>query len=698
MNKIIKYKLENVDCASCAAKIEKGLLQKDGVKYAAINFSNLTLETDLNDIEEVKSTINKIEPEVEVYPLKVKKVESKFSKKKEIIKFSLIVLVYLSALWLNHNYGNESQPPYTGNNLLINILFISTYLFSGWGVLSKAVKNIFKGNIFDENFLMTIATLGAIAINAIPEAAAVMIFYNLGELFQNIAVNKSRREIKKLIEIRPNYANLIKGNETIKINPEEVKIGNLLLIKPGERIPLDGKIKEGKTYIDTFALTGESMPKFIQEGDDVLSGSINKNAAIKLKADKIFSESTVSKILELVENATSKKAETEKFITTFARYYTPVIVAIAFLIAVLPPLFTGELLSTWIYRALVVLVVSCPCALVISIPLGYFGGIGGSSRKGILVKGSNYLDALTNVKTIVFDKTGTLTKGVFKLTKIASNNGYADKDILYYAASVEKNSNHPIAQSIVEAYEDSLGISKNFQELLGYGVQAEVDGKNIILGNDAFLHKEKIEHDICKVDGSVVYVVINNIYAGYLIISDELKETSKKTIEELHQRNIKTILLTGDNDYTANSVASQLNIDEVYSELLPGDKVNILEKIISQKRKNEKVAFVGDGINDAPVIARSDVGFAMGGLGSDAAVEAADIVIMEDEIHKIPEALDIAMKTRKIVWQNIAFAMGVKLIFILLGIMGIATMWEAVFGDMGVAIIAILNSTRMLKG
>jgi len=561
------------------------------------------------------------------------------------------------------------------------------------------VKNIIRGQFFDEQFLMAIATLGAFAIHQMPEAVAVMLFYVTGELFQDIAVGRSRKSIKALLEIKPEYANLLSNGVTTKVSPETIKVDDVIVVKAGEKIPLDGKVIEGNSFVDTSALTGESVPRKLNVNDIALSGTINQTGVLTIKVSKLFSESSVSKILELVENATSKKAETEKFITTFAKYYTPLVVIGALLLAILPPLlFTGQTFDDWIYRALVVLVISCPCALVISIPLGYFGGIGNASRKGILVKGSNFLDALTQVKTVVFDKTGTLTKGEFKVSEIVISNGFTKEQILEYAAYAETNSNHPVAKSISEAFGqdiDKLRI-KQVEEISGYGIKAVIDNKTVLAGNDKLLHKENIIHPVCNVDGTVVHVAVDTVYAGYIIISDTLKDDAIEAIEKLKAKNIQTVMLTGDNQFAAAAFAKKLNIDKFYYELLPGDKVKHIENLMQESNAG-KVAFVGDGINDAPVIARADIGIAMGALGSDAAIETADVVLMTDSPSKVAQAIDVAKSTRNIVWQNIYFAMGVKLIFIVLGILGVATMWEAVFGDMGVALIAVFNAIRILK-
>jgi len=624
-------------------------------------------------------------------------IKEKAEVRKEIIVISIVVALFAIGLLF---HDSLQKTPYS---IAEYIVFITAYLISGWGVLTKAFRNLLRRKFFDENFLMSFATLGAIAINALPEAVAVMMFYNVGEFMQGISVRRSRRSIRKLLEIRPDYANLKRNGEIITVSPEEVKPGDEIIIKPGEKIPLDGEVIEGSSFVDTFPLTGEPVPKSVKINNTVLAGTINKTGLITVKVTKLFGESSISKILELVENASKKKAKTEKFISKFAFYYSPAAVGVALLVALLPPtFFSSQNYSEWIYRALVILVISCPCALVISIPLGYFGGIGGASRRGILVKGSNYLDALTEVNTVVFDKTGTLTKGVFKVTEIVESNGLSKDKILYYAAVAESHSTHPIAVAIREAYNKEIGTSElvNVEEIAGQGIKANIDNKLITIGNDRMLHSEDIKHgdNHCEVAGTVVHVAVDKNYAGYIKISDEIKEDSIEAVKQLKELGIdNVIMLTGDNKFSAEHIAQKVGITSSHSELLPEDKVKILEGIIGKSSKGKKVAFVGDGINDAPVIMRADVGIAMGGLGSDAAVEAADIVLMEDHPSKVAEAIKIARKTRTIVWQNILFALAVKGFFIALGSVGIATMWEAVFGDMGVALIAIANATRVLR-
>ncbi len=603
-------------------------------------------------------------------------------------------------------------------------IFISAYLLAGWNVLMIAGRNILKGRWFDENFLMTVATLGAIAIHKLPEAVAVMLFYKIGELFQEYAVGNSRRSIKALLETRPDYANLKVDDRILKIAPDQVKVGEIITVTAGEKIPLDGEIIAGASQVDTSALTGESVPHTVRMGESMLAGTINKTGVLDIKVTKLFAESSIAKILDLVENASSKKAETEKFITKFARIYTPIVVFVSLAIALIPPLFISNANSAeWVYRALVILVISCPCGLVISIPLGYFGGIGGAAKRGILIKGSTFLDTLTQVKTVVFDKTGTLTKGVFQVTQIVPHNGFTKAELLSFAAHVEARSNHPIAQSIREAYEGELDLSvvTNYEEIAGHGIRAmvgngthpareafpqeirevfpqEIGNRTVIAGNDRLLHLEDIAHDTCDISGTVAHVAVDRQYAGYITIADQIKEDAGQAIQALKQLGVtQTVMLTGDNQKVAESIAWQLGLTSYIAELLPEGKVAAIEKIIALAGKQDKVIFVGDGINDAPVLARADIGIAMGGLGSDAAIASADVVIMNDSPAKIGEAIQVARKTRRIVLQNIVLAMSIKGVFMILGAFGLATMWEAVFADVGVALAAIANATRVLR-
>ena len=587
------------------------------------------------------------------------------------------------------------------NNEWLQIaLFIISYIIVGGDVVKRAVKNIFKGQVFDENFLMSIATIGAFFIGEYPEGVAVMLFYQVGELFQSYAVGKSRKSIASLMDIRPDYANVKKGDELVKVDPDEVQIGDIIVIKAGEKIPLDGKVIEGSSMIDTSALTGESVLREVEVGSDILSGCININGVITAEVTKEFGESTVSKILDLVENASSKKSNSEQFITKFARYYTPVVVIIAVFLAIIPPLvIDGETFSDWIYRALAFLVVSCPCALVISIPLSFFGGIGGASKKGVLVKGSNYLEALAETEIVVFDKTGTLTKGVFNVQEIHPK-GVSKEELLELTAHAESYSNHPISLSLKRAYSKEIdnGRISDVEEISGHGVIATVDGKKVMAGNIKLMKMMDIPYFKGELIGTIVHVAVNNKYIGYIVIADEVKEDSAQAIKELKAANIKqTVMLTGDNKSIGSKVAKELGLDKVYAELLPADKVEKLEELFSQKSKKGKLAFVGDGINDAPVLARADIGIAMGGLGSDAAIEAADVVIMTDEPSKIATTMKISKKTLKIAHQNIVFAIGIKIIVLILSAFGITTMWAAIFADVGVTIIAVLNAFRALN-
>ena len=631
----------------------------------------------------------------------IRKKEREFSIKKEIIILGLGILIYAGALIFELSFIEKLS------------LFLLSYIIIARDIIWKAIRNVFRGQVFDENFLLTVATAGAFAIKEFPEAVAVMLFFKIGELFQGAALNRSRKSIKSLMEIRPDYANLKIDGKTKKVDPNEVNVGDVITVKPGEKVPLDGNVLDGSSMVDTSALTGESVPRRLCPKDVILSGMINKTGLLNVQVTKKFSESTVSKILDLVENAASKKASTEKFITKFAKYYTPAVVLGAFLLVVVPvilyhiPVFTPmfvhqETLSEWIYRALIFLVIACPCALVISIPLGFFGGIGASSKRGILIKGSNYLEGLNNMHTVVWDKTGTLTKGVFRVTKTVPEDNFSKDEILRFAAQAESQSNHPIAQSIVEAFNGKIDENKieSYEEISGYGIRAMVENHHVLVGNDKLLHRENIEHNTCDVEGTVVHVVIDYKYAGYIIISDEIKEDARIAIQRLKDTGVKRqIIFTGDSQEVAKAVSQKLGLEEYFAELLPQQKVKKIEELMKKKAtKNDLIAFVGDGINDAPVLVRSDIGIAMGALGSDAAIEAADIVLMTDEPSRLDEAVKIAKKTKWIVWQNIIFALGVKGIFLTIGALGMVTMWEAVFADVGVALLAILNSTRVLKG
>ena len=609
--------------------------------------------------------------------------------KKRAIKILIALIIYIIAI-----AGNFT------NIWVKDTLFIISYLIVGISILKKAVRNIFRGKVFDENFLMAVATLGAFGVGEFPEAVAVMLFYQVGELFQSYAVDKSRKSISSLMDIRPDYANVLRDEKEEKIDPDEVKIGEIIVVKPGEKIPLDGVIIEGTTMLDTKALTGESVPVEVKKDDEVLSGSINESGKILVRVSKEYGESTVSKILDLVENASSKKSKSENFITKFAKYYTPTVVIIAVILAIVPPLiFKGTSFTEWVYRALSFLVVSCPCALVISIPLSFFGGIGGASKMGILIKGSNYLEALASTEIAVFDKTGTLTKGVFEVQKVETNN--IDKDeLLEIAAYAENYSNHPIAKSIKNAYKKEIDTNriKNIKEISGHGISVTIDDKNVLIGNEKLMEENKIQYTKSEDIGTILYIAVNNEYKGLIIISDEIKEDSLGLVKNLKNLGVKkTVMLTGDKKTVGEDVGEKLRLDEVYTELLPDEKVEKVEKLMQEKTEKGKLVFVGDGINDSPVLAMSDIGIAMGALGSDAAIEAADVVIMTDEPSKIGDAISLSRKTMKIVKENIVFAIAIKILVLVLTAIGLSTMWEAVFADVGVSIIAIINALRMLK-
>ena len=642
--------------------------------------------------------------------------------KKKGIKIIIALIFFIFAMAINFE-----------NVLINNGIFILSYIIVGFEILRKAVRNIFRGKVFDENFLMAIATIGAFAIGEFPEAVAVMLFYQIGELFQSYAVDKSRKSIASLMDIRPDYANAYRNGNLEKVDPDEVQIGETIVIKPGEKVPLDGRIIEGNTNLDTKALTGEALPREVGKGEDILSGCINLNGTIKVEVTKKFGESTVSKILDLVENASSKKSKSENFITKFARYYTPAVVIIAVVLAIVPPLIIEEAsFQDWLYRALSFLVVSCPCALVISIPLSFFGGIGGASKMGILVKGSNYLEALANTEIAVFDKTGTLTEGVFEVQKVevakndnqnetkgfVQNNTEASislnnemesartytslitqEELLKIASYAENYSNHPISKSVKKAYGKEIDEKQiiNSQELAGRGIEAKIGEQNVLVGNEKLMNEKEIEFTKCNNIGTVLYVAIDGKYAGYILIADKIKDDAKNTIDELKKNNIKqTVMLTGDRKEVGEAVAKEIGIDTVYTELLPDGKVAKVEELLKTKSEKGKLAFVGDGINDAPVLALADIGIAMGGLGADSAIEAADVVIMTDEPSKIIKAIQLSKKTMKIVKENIVFAIAIKILVLILSALGISSMWQAVFADVGVSILAILNALRAL--
>ncbi|MBQ8228924.1 MAG: cadmium-translocating P-type ATPase [Clostridia bacterium] len=697
--------LKGLDCPNCSAKIEKEVGELAGVSSSSINLMKqsltISVEEDVLSLvtKQIETIVHSHEPDVTVTEYiaesSVSTQETKsedYNNKIRIIRLIAGALIFVLGI-ISNEFINVSLPVYL-------IFLVLAYIILGGDVVIKAIKNITKGRIFDENFLMSLSTIGAFVIGEYPEAVVVMLFYQIGEYFQDLAVNRSRKSIANLMNIRPDFATVLRNGEQTIVSPETVSIGEIIVVKPGEKIPLDGIILEGDSMLDTKALTGESVPRTVHKGDEALSGCVNQNGVLTIQVTKAFGESTVSKIIELVENASSRKAPTENFITTFARYYTPVVVIFALILAVAPPLLFNAEWIEWIHRAFVFLVISCPCALVISVPLTFFGGIGAASKHGVLVKGSNYLEALNNVSTVVFDKTGTLTKGVFKVTEILPDNGFTVERILEYGAKAEIYSNHPIAKSIIAAYEkdvDETNIT-DFKEISGYGISVTVDNKKILAGNSKLMNAEQIHYKPCDNAGTKVYIAVDGEYAGCILIADEIKEDSKRAIAKLKRIGIeKTVMLTGDDEMIGKAVSQELGLDEYYAQLLPDQKVLKLEEMDNQKPSKSKLAFVGDGINDAPVLARADVGIAMGGIGSDAAIEAADVVLMTDEPSKLVEAIEVAKATKHIVIQNIVLALTVKVIFMVLGAFGIAGMWEAVFGDVGVALIAVMNAMRTLK-
>ena len=728
----IKLVLSGLNCANCANKIEAKVNKIKGIESASLNFSTTVLTVEIEKEEEKNNIVNEIKLIVKKLEPHVKVIEKLDNKDINVSKISCTS----GCCTDSHNHENNNEGRHSHNhefkersgfvgyvkdnllliigtivyiialayksneNLLSFILFGISYLIIGGEVILTAIKNILRGEIFDENFLMSIATIGAFFIGEYPEAVAVMLFYQIGEVFQGYAVNKSRKSISSLMNIRADYANVLRDGKEIKVSPEEVSIGEVIIVKPGERVPLDGTVLEGISFIDTSALTGESVPREITSGNEILSGSINNNGVLKVKVDKEYGESTVARILELVENASNKKAPTEKFITKFAKVYTPIVVAIAVLVAIITPIIIKDAtFSEWIYKALSILVVSCPCALVVSIPLGFFSGIGAASKKGILVKGGNYLEALKDSEIVVFDKTGTLTKGIFEVTEINSIN-ISKEELLEITAMGESLSNHPIAVSIANAYGKEVNKEeiKDYKEISGQGIEVIIREKQVLLGNSKLMKNNNIAYNDIDSIGTIVHVAINGEYKGNIVISDEIKENVKEALAELKKVGIKkTVMLTGDNKNVADKVARDIGIDDVYSELLPGDKVSKIEEILNKKTSKGKVLFVGDGINDAPVLARADIGVAMGGIGSDAAIEAADVVLMKDKVEEIIEAIRVSRRTNIILWQNIIFSLGVKIIVMLLVVLGITNMWAAVFADVGVTLIAVLNSMRIIR-
>nr|WP_206697909.1 heavy metal translocating P-type ATPase [Bacillus subtilis] len=689
--------MDGLDCSNCAQKIENGVKGIKGIDGCAVNFAASTLTVSADGKEEqwvtnkVEKKVKSIDPHVTVRQKHIKKSADDGYRNRMVnmlIRMAAAVILGATA-YLVHSGTIEL------------FLFLAAYLIIGGDIMIRAVKNIIRGQVFDEHFLMALATIGAFLIQQYPEGVAVMLFYQIGELFQGAAVSRSRKSISALMDIRPDYANLKTKNGIEQVSPEDVQTGDIIVVNPGESIPLDGKVVQGSAMVDTSALTGESVPRKAAVGQDVMSGFINQNGVLHIEVTKSYQESAVSKILDLVQNASSRKARTENFITKFAKYYTPAVVIIAVLLAFVPPLvLSGAALSDWVYRALIFLVISCPCALVVSIPLGFFGGIGAASKAGVLVKGSNYLEALNQVKYAVFDKTGTLTKGSFEVTEIKPAEGFTKDRLLEAAAYAELHSQHPIAESVRKAYGKMLSSDEieSYEEISGHGIFAKVNGNEILAGNKKLMEREQIEDVPDENAGTIVHVAVDQRYAGAIIIADEIKEDAAQAVADLKSLGIKqTAMLTGDSKQTGEAVGKQLGIGEVYAELLPQDKVAQVEALEAKLSPNEKLIFVGDGINDTPVLARADIGIAMGGLGSDAAVEAADIVLMTDQPSKIAEAIRIAKRTRRIVWQNIGFALGVKAIFLILGAFGIATMWEAVFSDVGVTLLAVANAMRVMR-
>ena len=692
-NNNLELVLNGLNCANCARKIEERVGNLEGVKESNLNFTTLTLKVKLHkSYEEEKAFKDINDIVIGLEPHVVVEKKSKANQEDKKVSFKVEPMLIIGAIiYLVAVLGSFSDT-------VSLVLYVASYILIGGEVVLAAIKNIAKGEVFDENFLMTVATIGAFAIKEFPEAVAVMLFYQIGETIQGYAVNKSRTSISSLMDIRADYANLLRNGKEEKVNPEIININDVIIIKPGERVPLDGIVIEGESYVDTSALTGESVPRKVTAGNEILSGGINTNGVIKVQVTKVFGESTVSRILEMVENAASKKADTEKFITKFAKVYTPIVVGLAVVIAVFPPLLLkGAEFSEWLYRALVFLVVSCPCALVVSVPLGFFSGIGGASKKGVLVKGSNYLELLKDVETVVFDKTGTLTEGIFAVTEINTNN-ITEEELIEKAAMAESFSNHPIAVSIVRAYGKEVAKDeiKDYEEIPGHGIKALISGEEVLVGNAKLMKEFNVEFKEVESIGTVVYTAINGEFKGSIVISDKIKENVKEALQSLKRVGIKkTVMLTGDNEKTADKVAEIVGLDQVYSELLPLDKVTKVEELLSSAKG--KVAFVGDGVNDAPVLARADIGIAMGGIGSDAAIEAADVVLMKDDVSALVDAVNISKKTSKVLWQNIIFALGVKVIVMILSTLGFANMWAAVFADVGVTIIAVINSTRCFR-
>ncbi|GAB4258995.1 heavy metal translocating P-type ATPase [Deferrisoma sp.] len=714
-----RYRLEGLTCASCAEKIEQEINRLPGVR-AELHFASSTLVVEADDPaarERALEIVTRIEPEVRPVRLDAGHLEAEPRGVSPILKaVAASGVLFALALLVERLVPRPGAGFRVGDfgSWAVFLPYLLAYAVAGQDVVRRAVRGVLRGDLFDESFLMTVATLGAFAIGEFPEAVAVMLFYKVGQYFEDRAVNRSRRSIAALLKIRADYANLRRDGETLRVSPEEVRVGDRIVVKPGERVPLDGVIEEGRTTVDASALTGESRPRALAEGDEILSGMVNQGGVVTVRVTKPFGESTVKTILDLVETAAARKAPTEAFLTRFSRVYTPAVVLGAVLLAVVPPLASRapgiagwfgapQAYADWVYRALVFLVISCPCALVISVPLGFFGGIGAASRRGVLFKGANFLEAFRWVRTIVFDKTGTLTQGVFRVTRVVPHNGFTEEEVLALAAAAESHSGHPIARSVLEAYGRPVDDTRigRYEEIPAHGVRAVIDGREVLVGNDRILHLDgdELVHDTCDLEGTVVHVAVDGTYAGYLLLADEPRPEARETLERLRAAGVRRfVMLTGDERCAAEAVAKALGLDEVHADLLPQDKVDWVRRLEAEKEDpRAKVAFVGDGLNDAPVLAAADIGVAMGGLGSDAAIEAADVVLMDDRLTGLVSAVEVARRTNRIVRENIALAFGVKGLFLLLGAAGVASLWEAVFADVGVAVLAVLNATRVLR-
>jgi Cd2+/Zn2+-exporting ATPase len=681
-----KYLLQGLDCASCANEIEKALQKVEGLSAVQVNFATQSVVLDPQWVGRAQTVIDAVEPGVVLVSAQRQGEPKPDSHEGRAHALRLAATLVLLAFGLFSPWG-------------ANAALLAAYVLVGYPVLWSAARNIARGQVFNEMFLMSLATVGALAIGQWPEAVGVMLFYSVGEYLQDRAVARSRTSIAGLLNLRPDFARVLVDGSAQTRAPEGVAVGDLVEVLPGERVPLDGEVVEGQSFVDTASLTGESVPRQVSPGSLVLSGFVNDHGRLLVRVTRPFGQSSAARILDLVENAAAHKAPTEKFITRFAAYYTPAIVLISALVAVVPPLvFPGATFQEWIYRALVILVISCPCALVLSIPLGYFGGLGGASRNKLLVKGAHFLDALTRVDTVVFDKTGTLTQGVFAVAEVRPRNGFTREQLLGWAAAAESRSAHPIARSIREACPGASPVASDVSEVKGHGVIAVVGGQTVVAGNDRLLHREAIDHEDCDVAGTVVFVAVDGAYAGYLVVSDRVKDEAVQTVAELRRQGVRRlVMLTGDDTSVAQRVADQLGLDACFAEQLPEDKVRNLEQLMQSAPAGRKVVFVGDGMNDAPVLVRADVGFAMGGLGSDAAIEAADVVVMDDHLARVPQALRLAAFTRRVVLQNIAFALAVKGLFVVAGALGAANMWEAVVADVGVSLLAVLNAMRTIR-